>query len=295
MNLQPVSLEAYEEKQKVAETLAPAATEKFNCSCCGNDFPTRGSLHKHQRGNQTISAPLISSPEEACLFCNSPSASLQENITHMLLKHGFFIPDLELVKDLSGLVQYLQKKVRELLLCLHCNNRGHNFRSVQAVQQHMVDKQHCFLNTEEDEKEFRQFYGADSSFEIISSDHEINIDHYVDLGSHSEDISSFSVIGSSTHNEAFEVESTGELRLANGKILGNKQFWRYYQQVYRPRPRRIQNLLGIVGEEHEHRQSCEELEEKDRGGRAWEVERDRLLKQGMKNNMLQPHMRKQIN
>ena len=44
---------------------------------------------------------------EECLFCSHTSSSLEKNVTHMSSAHSFFIPDIEYLVDLEGLVTYL--------------------------------------------------------------------------------------------------------------------------------------------------------------------------------------------
>ena len=46
---------------------------------------------------------------EECLFCPLVSDSLEINMSHMASSHSFFIPDLEYVSDIEGLVLYLGK------------------------------------------------------------------------------------------------------------------------------------------------------------------------------------------
>ena len=44
---------------------------------------------------------------EECLFCSHVSKTMDANISHMTRLHSFFIPDLEYVCDLEGLIVYL--------------------------------------------------------------------------------------------------------------------------------------------------------------------------------------------
>lgn len=44
---------------------------------------------------------------EECLFCSFLSQSLEQNIEHMRRAHSFFIPDIEFLTDLEGLISYL--------------------------------------------------------------------------------------------------------------------------------------------------------------------------------------------
>ena len=161
--------------------------------------------------------------EKTCIFCNRFSETLQENLKHMSEFHGFFIPDIDLAKDIEGFLTHLQKKVREFMLCIYCKNSYHNFKSVQAVQQHMIDKQHCFVNIE-NKSEFEGFYSVklDNSYDVIDSDDEIDLKNYADLGSVSSETNSFTLLGSSMSKIPAEILPTGELKLENGKIIGNR-------------------------------------------------------------------------
>lgn len=46
-------------------------------------------------------------PLTDCLFCSHHSRSLMKNIAHMTKVHSFFIPDVEFLVDLRGLIRYL--------------------------------------------------------------------------------------------------------------------------------------------------------------------------------------------
>lgn len=69
-------------------------------------------------------APLLGSvPVTDCLFCSHHSKSLLKNLAHMTKVHSFFIPDLEFLVDLRGLIQYLGEEVDsgvhfELCVCV---------------------------------------------------------------------------------------------------------------------------------------------------------------------------------
>lgn len=54
-------------------------------------------------------APLGAIPVRDCLFCSHHSSSLVKNVAHMTKVHSFFIPDIEYLSDLKGLIQYLGK------------------------------------------------------------------------------------------------------------------------------------------------------------------------------------------
>lgn len=46
-------------------------------------------------------------PVTRCLFCSHHSRSLMKNVAHMTKEHSFFIPDVEFLGDLRGLIRYL--------------------------------------------------------------------------------------------------------------------------------------------------------------------------------------------
>lgn len=46
-------------------------------------------------------------PVTDCLFCPHHSRSLTKNVAHMTKIHSFFIPDIEYLVDLRGLIKYL--------------------------------------------------------------------------------------------------------------------------------------------------------------------------------------------
>lgn len=46
-------------------------------------------------------------PVTDCLFCSHHSRSLMKNVAHMTKDHSFFIPDVEFLVDLRGLIRYL--------------------------------------------------------------------------------------------------------------------------------------------------------------------------------------------
>lgn len=75
-----------------------------------------------------------------CLFCSQNSQSLFHNVKHMSDVHSFFIPDVEYLVDMKGLLVYLGEKVCQGFMCLWCNDSGKCFHSMESAQAHMIDK-----------------------------------------------------------------------------------------------------------------------------------------------------------
>lgn len=76
--------------------------------------------------------------ETECLFCNHNADTFEDNMQHMTIQHSFFIPDIEYLVDLKGLIKYLGEKLSIGNTCLYCNGKGRELRSLEAVRKHMV-------------------------------------------------------------------------------------------------------------------------------------------------------------
>lgn len=269
VKLEHVSLETFLEKKSTTAQLQSSTTE-IKCALCNSVFKSSAKFEQHSNSHKEKEKPqskpiLPYSSENTCLFCNKTSSEIHENLQHMMQTHGFFIPDAEFVKDLTGFMTYLHERIRIGLLCLYCNNRGtHQFRDFQGLQQHMIDKQHCFLNTEEDEEEYLDFYEYPEEENAIVK-----------------------------YNS--EVTHTGELRLENGSIVGCKEYARYYKQYFRPRNQKHAELLALMAKEYKALPLETSWKTTD-DTKAKEMDKQRReLLTGLKNNMLKHHFRRQNN
>ena len=102
-----------------------------------------------------------------CLFCaHTASSSFEANLTHMSSTHSFFIPDAEYLVDPTGLINYLGEKLAVANICIYCNGKGREFRTLDAVRKHMVDKSHCKIayDNERDMLEISDFYDFSPSY-----------------------------------------------------------------------------------------------------------------------------------
>jgi pre-60S factor REI1 len=86
-----------------------------------------------------------------CLFCNLDLLTLEENIDHMYLRHGLFIPEPARIIDMETFLTYLAALVFRYTECLYC---GLQKGSRQGVQAHMRDKGHCMINTDAESELF---------------------------------------------------------------------------------------------------------------------------------------------
>jgi pre-60S factor REI1 len=102
-------------------------------------------------------------PPVSCLFCNYVSPKFHLNVEHMGKHHGMFIPEREYIVDLEGLILHLERKIKEIHMCLYC---GQTKRNAEGVQTHMLDKGHCMIafDSEEEMIEIGQFYDFRSTY-----------------------------------------------------------------------------------------------------------------------------------
>ncbi|XP_053739673.1 cytoplasmic 60S subunit biogenesis factor ZNF622 [Synchiropus splendidus] len=169
-------------------------------------------------------------PITDCLFCSHHSRSLMKNVAHMTSVHSFFIPDLEFLVDLRGLVRYLGEKVGAGNVCLWCNEKGRSFYSTEAVQSHMTDKSHCKLFTDGDASlEFADFYDFRSSYPDRGDGDEPGAEELPD------------------HTSLEYDDETLELTLPSGAKVGHRSLLRYYKQRFGHERALVPSHRGAVG------------------------------------------------
>eukprot|EP00941_MAST-03F_sp_MAST-3F-sp1_P001112 g1112.t1 len=168
-------------------------------------------------------APRALRPAE-CLFCSHESAcGTHEGIfKHMHSEHNFLLPDHEYLKDLPGLKAYLGEKVGIGHMCLYCQ-RG--FSSAKACQQHMIDSSHCKMlyDIDVDMDEYEEFYDFSSSWAGVAPG-----------------------LDGALSEKRIEIESSGELRLEDGRLVGHRDYNRVYKQQVRTEDTRDQVLANLA-------------------------------------------------
>lgn len=178
---------------------------------------------------------------EECLFCSLKFDSLEENVRHMTLTHSLFIPDIEYLVDLRGLIQYLGEKIALGLTCLYCNGKGRGFHSLEAVRKHMIDKSHCKLNYDNDgDLEYVDFYDFHRDDSVDPNDMEV------------EEVDEFSEGEFEDDNEKALIISPdeSELILPSGMRLGHRAYRRYYKQRFRPEDDRDSVIINKMVSEY---------------------------------------------
>ncbi|EEF34375.1 transcription factor, putative [Ricinus communis] len=162
-----------------------------------------------------------------CFMCDQQHGNVESCMVHMHKQHGFFIPDVEYLKDPKSLLTYLGLKVKRDFMCLYCNDRCHPFNSLEAVRKHMAAKGHCKVHygdgDDEEEAELEEFYDYSSSYVdengkqlIVSGD----MANTVELGGGGSEL----------------IITTRSDSKISSKTLGSREFLRYYRQKPRPSP-----------------------------------------------------------
>ncbi|KNZ80441.1 Zinc finger protein [Termitomyces sp. J132] len=195
-----------------------------------------------------------------CLFCSYETTSLEDNLNHMSQVHSFFIPDADYLVDISGLITYLGEKIAVGNVCIFCNDKGREFRTLEAVRKHMIDKSHCKIayDSANDRLEISDFYDFTSSYpdtklkkkrdntmkhddeqewEDIESGDEIDADDVVDAVASDESGLDSEIDDSIPDPQITYGDSHLELVLPSGARIGHRSMRRYYAQSFPAAPR----------------------------------------------------------
>lgn len=182
---------------------------------------------------------------KCCLFCNRSLGDMENSLKHMARKHGFFVPEKERIMDLEGLIKYLHTKICKKHVCLSCGSEA--FRTSYAVQQHMMNKGHCFMNTDKPQ-EYNRFYEQHKTKQPKVKPHQkIHIAGPLMQFKH--------------EGPPGKTTETGDLKLESGKILITKETARTHKlrktKVAEAQPvlrnvtqeyRMLQNIGGVKRE-----------------------------------------------
>ncbi|KAF8891659.1 cytoplasmic protein [Infundibulicybe gibba] len=239
--------------ETTAASLSLSHTTTPNVTVAGGD--------KSDELTQSIDAKIAAARSRLspthCLFCPLTFSALPENLTHMSQIHSFFIPDADYLIDLPGLIAYLGEKIAVGNVCIFCNDRGREFRTIEAVRKHMSDKAHCKIAyASADEKlEISDFYDFTSSYpdaepprkkaqrtpeeaeewEELSDDEDREVDEIVDEDASDSEVDSD--LDSLPDTQITYGDSHLELVLPSGHRIGHRSMRRYYAQSFPGAPR----------------------------------------------------------
>lgn len=199
----------------------------------------------------------------------------------MASAHSFFIPDLEYLTHLSGLLSFLGERIAVDNTCIFCLRRSREFRSLDAVRKHMIDKGHCKIayDTESERLAVSGFYDFSSSYptvpgekkasspkrrvkvvvpdaELVKDDGWEDIDDEGDKSDEVVEESASELVDSEEGESDDEVggsqitygDTVYELVLPSGARIGHRSLQRYYKQSFaNPLPGRAEDPNSGVG------------------------------------------------
>jgi pre-60S factor REI1 len=172
------------------------------------------------------------------LFDNHMSSSMAENLEYMWKTYGFYLPDSKYLKDPEGLLRYLGAKLQYGKLPLYesgLNPEARRLKSLHGVQRHMVDRGRCKILYDGNEEEYEDYY--DYSLGI---DEEKNGVAGAIVSLNVDDVPAW-----------FQAAAGYELAIPSKdgpgvKILGSREFARYYKQRHKPADNRASTAAALV-------------------------------------------------
>lgn len=217
-------------------------------------------------------------PPNVCVFNGRELESVEANAAYMAAHFGFFIPYVEHLVDLEGLLTYLGQKVGIGNLCIECDRA---FVSLEAVRQHMHDKEHCRMTDDDDiwVEEYAEFYDFSGGDDDEESEGWVEVPEGeivegVEVPSNvvtvtgdgrgvKSTLTTFEPVVAPCDVDDDHLVEDSEL-VVNGKVLGHRSLNRYYKQSYGRRPnedsmmvRRVMSEYRLLGQKRSNQPSKE--------------------------------------
>ncbi|KAH8119372.1 C2H2 type zinc-finger-domain-containing protein [Phellopilus nigrolimitatus] len=190
-----------------------------------------------------------------CLFCAAISPSLEDNLKHMSTAHSFFVPDADYLVDIAGLITYLGEKIAVGNVCIYCNAKSREFRTLDAARKHMLDKSHCKIAYDSEQDSYpdhgtrKRNKGKKTKANVAGEevakeewedveDDSVEADEIIEeVASSSEDEGASSSDDDDEDsvpedNELTYGDSNYELVLPSGARIGHRSLRRYYAQSF---------------------------------------------------------------
>ncbi|XRB23769.1 pre-60S factor REI1 [Pseudoscourfieldia marina] len=215
-----------------------------------------------------------------CLFSNEQFESVEACLVSMHKRYGFFLPYVDRLVDVEGLLRYLGAKLVEGGIPLYMSGLdpdAKRFPNLHAVQRHMVDTNKCRMLFEGNEDEYDIFYELD----MESGDEDDDIDDNEEWEEMSDDeVAAMEMAGASSSRSLALVPSgatsrpgqtggstytteSGELVVSvsrssvdeggvtTTRSFGHRAYARYYKQRYKPVDTRSSVSLAVVSQRYQ--------------------------------------------
>jgi len=159
VNLPPVPENLYDEKVAAAQNPKqakkgtqhlknPAKKEKEAAKKSTDMIVEEKSEAGAEKQEKVVLTPTDS------LFDSHQSDTIDSNLQYMQDNFSFFIPAIDHLKDVTGLLGYLGQKITDNFACIYCQK---SFRSLKSIRAHMIEKCHCMMQWQ-DTDEYFDFY-----------------------------------------------------------------------------------------------------------------------------------------
>ncbi|KAI8826549.1 C2H2 type zinc-finger-domain-containing protein [Fimicolochytrium jonesii] len=262
-----------------------------------------------------------------CLFCSQRCQTFENNLAHMARAHSFFIPDMEFLVDLKGLIAYLGEKIAVAHVCLYCNGKGRAYHSLEAVRKHMLDKGHCKILYEDGaELEVADFYDFSSTYpdEVAEDDEDDDNAEWEDVDDETDettpssssrgraarptttsDSDSDSELGDLT-SHPLSIHLTPDetqLVLPSGQLIGHRSYNKFWKQSLKPLSSNNDSVVinQLMGQYRQlgytstpYEVAVAHHERRMQAKKAMRKELEFKARTGQKHNKLQKHFRSQI-
>jgi len=224
-------------------------------------------------------------PLTESLFDGFVSSSVQANLDYMRSHFGFFLPFVEALHDLEGLLLYLGEKVGIGYCCIYCSKE---FYSASAARNHMADKGHCKILFYDNEEEYGEFYNL-MKLGFVATDNTVTGD-----GEETEESKELVLV----RQEDFIQSEIGELLLPNGMTIGHRSLQQYYKQKTKPNYRTSSDLVVHLRSEYKQlglkHQNTKHYFDHVKEKRNISKQKKIYVDVGIKANKLQKHFRPQV-
>jgi pre-60S factor REI1 len=222
---------------------------------------------------------------------------------HMTAVHSFFIPDIEYLTNLHGLLTYLAHKISVENTCLFCNGKGKGFYSLEGVRKHMVcslfsmilnyrillkiDKGHMKIAYEDGaDLEVADYYDFSST--------------WVDMGDMADKDADLQLVPHSGPNQMVISADSMEMTLPTGQKLYHRSLQRYLRQSFKPREQRESVIINKLAAQYRalgwYQSTAASISKEQKFIQRSErrARFEQVTKVGLKANGLQRHFREQI-
>ncbi|GMM31034.1 Reh1 protein [Martiniozyma asiatica (nom. inval.)] len=163
----------------------------------------------------------IEIPLDQCFYCGLDQDSIDSNVQHMAKWHGLYIPRMDELVDIEGMLRIVADAVGIEKTCLKC---GYSGTKLFGLRQHIKSKGHAVIpyETREQRDFWKPFYRSNVDDGDVDTD--INASNSQTVGS--------DVESSEDEYTHATIDSSGvELILPNGARLGHRSMTRYYKQT----------------------------------------------------------------